>query len=203
MTHQPIPKFATAEEEASWWDAHPEVLAERFRTARQQGSLSRRSSRPRRHVRASTWMITCWRPPGSLLGNSPELQTHPPRLPDTRAGVGLVGRTWCPTFVVMSRMTKHPRADVGARLAPHSGGPGDRSGRSAGRFAIAGQPAVRSEAVRSGDLRLRHSVAHRGRAGCVPDPGSARYPRRSHGGAALRVVASSVGQTIVSCRLPR
>jgi hypothetical protein len=37
----------------------------------------------------------------------------------------------------------------------------------------------------------------------VPDPGSARYPRRSHGGAALRVVASSVGQTIVSCRLPR
>ena len=39
MTHQPIPKFATEEEEASWWDAHPEVLAERFQTARQQGKV--------------------------------------------------------------------------------------------------------------------------------------------------------------------
>ena len=43
MTHQPIPKFATEEEEASWWDAHPEVLAERFQTARQQGKLRRLS----------------------------------------------------------------------------------------------------------------------------------------------------------------
>jgi len=43
MTHQPILKFATEEEEASWWDAHPEVLAERFQTARQQGKLRRLS----------------------------------------------------------------------------------------------------------------------------------------------------------------
>ena len=43
MTHQPIRKFATEEEEASWWDAHPEVLAERFQTASQQGKLRRLS----------------------------------------------------------------------------------------------------------------------------------------------------------------
>jgi hypothetical protein len=43
MTHQPIPKFAAEEEEASWCDAHPEVLAEPFQTARQQGKLRRLS----------------------------------------------------------------------------------------------------------------------------------------------------------------
>ncbi len=41
MSHQPIPKFASEEEESTWWDAHPEVLTERFRTARQQGGLRR------------------------------------------------------------------------------------------------------------------------------------------------------------------
>ncbi len=30
MNHQPIPRFASEEEEAAWWDAHPEVLTERF-----------------------------------------------------------------------------------------------------------------------------------------------------------------------------
>jgi len=43
MSHQPIPKFASEEEEAAWWDAHPEVLAERFQTARDQGQLRRLS----------------------------------------------------------------------------------------------------------------------------------------------------------------
>ena len=43
MSHQPIPKFASEEEEAAWWDAHPEVLAERFLTARQQGQVRRLS----------------------------------------------------------------------------------------------------------------------------------------------------------------
>jgi hypothetical protein len=28
MSHQPIPKFASEEEEAVWWDAHPEVLTD-------------------------------------------------------------------------------------------------------------------------------------------------------------------------------
>jgi predicted DNA binding CopG/RHH family protein len=41
MSHQPIPKFAGEEEEAAWWDAHPEVLAERLETAREQGKLRR------------------------------------------------------------------------------------------------------------------------------------------------------------------
>lgn len=43
VSHQPIPKFASEEEEAAWWDAHPEVLAERFQTARQQGQVRRLS----------------------------------------------------------------------------------------------------------------------------------------------------------------
>ena len=43
MSHQPIPRFAREEEEASWWDAHPEVLTGRFRTAKQQGKLRRLS----------------------------------------------------------------------------------------------------------------------------------------------------------------
>jgi predicted DNA binding CopG/RHH family protein len=43
MTNQPVPKFSSEEEEATWWDAHPEVLAERFQTARQQGQLRRLS----------------------------------------------------------------------------------------------------------------------------------------------------------------
>ena len=43
MSHQPIPKFASEEEEAAWWDGHPEVLAERFQTARDQGQLRRLS----------------------------------------------------------------------------------------------------------------------------------------------------------------
>jgi hypothetical protein len=43
MSYQPIPKFASEEEEAAWWDAHPEVLAERFQTARDQGQLRRLS----------------------------------------------------------------------------------------------------------------------------------------------------------------
>jgi hypothetical protein len=43
MSHQPIPKLASEEEEAAWWAAHPEALAERFQTAREQGQLRRLS----------------------------------------------------------------------------------------------------------------------------------------------------------------
>src|ERR1039458_852617 len=43
MSRQPIPKFATEEEEATWWDAHPEVLTERFETGMQQGTARRLS----------------------------------------------------------------------------------------------------------------------------------------------------------------
>jgi len=43
MSHQPIPKFANEKEEASWWDAHPEVIAERFQTAKQKGLVRRLS----------------------------------------------------------------------------------------------------------------------------------------------------------------
>jgi predicted DNA binding CopG/RHH family protein len=43
MSHEAIPKFASEEEEANWWDAHPEVLTERFEAARQQGKVHRLS----------------------------------------------------------------------------------------------------------------------------------------------------------------
>jgi hypothetical protein len=43
MSHQPIPKFANGKEEAALWDAHREVLTERFETARQQGQVRRLS----------------------------------------------------------------------------------------------------------------------------------------------------------------
>ena len=43
MSHPPIPKFASEEEDASWWGAHPEILTERFQTARQQGQVRRLS----------------------------------------------------------------------------------------------------------------------------------------------------------------
>jgi predicted DNA binding CopG/RHH family protein len=39
MTHQDIPEFATEEEEAEWWDNHPDLLAERFQIAKQQGKV--------------------------------------------------------------------------------------------------------------------------------------------------------------------
>jgi len=43
MSQQPIPRFASEAEEAAWWHAHPEVLTERFETAKQQGQLRRLS----------------------------------------------------------------------------------------------------------------------------------------------------------------
>lgn len=30
MEQEPIPAFADEQDEAAWWDAHPEVLVERF-----------------------------------------------------------------------------------------------------------------------------------------------------------------------------
>lgn len=41
MSHEPVPGFAS--EEAEWWDAHPEVLTGRSRTAAQQGRVRRLS----------------------------------------------------------------------------------------------------------------------------------------------------------------
>jgi predicted DNA binding CopG/RHH family protein len=46
MSHEPVPSFANEQEEASWWDAHPNALTERFRTARQQGTVRRLSQLP-------------------------------------------------------------------------------------------------------------------------------------------------------------
>ena len=43
MSLKEVPNFATETEEAAWWDAHPEVLAERFHTATQQGRVRRLS----------------------------------------------------------------------------------------------------------------------------------------------------------------
>lgn len=43
MSDQPIPTFFSEEEETNWWDTHPEVFAERFRLAKQQGRIKRLS----------------------------------------------------------------------------------------------------------------------------------------------------------------
>lgn len=43
MSKEPVPSFTTEEEEAAWWDAHPEVLAQRFHGAREQGRVRRLS----------------------------------------------------------------------------------------------------------------------------------------------------------------
>jgi hypothetical protein len=43
MSHESIPSFASEEEEAAWWDAHPEALTERFQAAALEGRVLRLS----------------------------------------------------------------------------------------------------------------------------------------------------------------
>lgn len=43
MNQEAIPPFANEQEEAVWWDAHPEALTDRFRIAGQQGKVRRLS----------------------------------------------------------------------------------------------------------------------------------------------------------------
>jgi predicted DNA binding CopG/RHH family protein len=43
MNDESIPNFTCEEEEAAWWDAHPEVLTEQFQRAKQQGRIQRLS----------------------------------------------------------------------------------------------------------------------------------------------------------------
>ena len=43
MNREAIPPFATEQEEAAWWDAHPEALTDRFRDAMQRNSVRRLS----------------------------------------------------------------------------------------------------------------------------------------------------------------
>jgi predicted DNA binding CopG/RHH family protein len=43
MKPDPIPAFSNEQEEAAWWDAHPEALTERFRIANEEGRLRRLS----------------------------------------------------------------------------------------------------------------------------------------------------------------
>jgi hypothetical protein len=43
MNQEPIPTFANEQDEAAWWDAHPEALTGRFQAAKQQGSIRRLS----------------------------------------------------------------------------------------------------------------------------------------------------------------
>jgi predicted DNA binding CopG/RHH family protein len=43
MSYQHIPKFAGDEEEAAWWEAHPQFLTERFLAARQKERVRRLS----------------------------------------------------------------------------------------------------------------------------------------------------------------
>lgn len=40
-TKKRIPNFKSEEEEAEWWDAHPEVIAELFLKAKKEGKIKR------------------------------------------------------------------------------------------------------------------------------------------------------------------
>ena len=42
-TIPPIPTFASEQEEAAWWDAHPEALTARFQAAQKKGPVRRLS----------------------------------------------------------------------------------------------------------------------------------------------------------------
>jgi len=64
MSHQPVPKSANEEEEAAWWDAHPEVLTERFQTARQQGQVRRLSQT---NLPGASETVTIRIPPEELM----------------------------------------------------------------------------------------------------------------------------------------
>lgn len=43
MKQESVPLFANEQEEAAWWDAHPEALTDRFRSAGHQGAVRRLS----------------------------------------------------------------------------------------------------------------------------------------------------------------
>jgi predicted DNA binding CopG/RHH family protein len=43
MSNEPVPQFASEQEEANWWDAHPEALTLRFEKARLGGKVKRLS----------------------------------------------------------------------------------------------------------------------------------------------------------------
>ena len=43
MDQDAIPAFANEQEEAAWWDAHPEALTSRFQAAAQKGTVRRLS----------------------------------------------------------------------------------------------------------------------------------------------------------------
>ena len=40
-TKHKIPRFKSEQEEAAWWDAHPEVITELFLKARKEGRIKR------------------------------------------------------------------------------------------------------------------------------------------------------------------
>ena len=52
-TKHRIPRFKSEEEEAAWWDAHPEVITELFLKARREGKIKKLPV-----VRATTKPIT-------------------------------------------------------------------------------------------------------------------------------------------------
>ena len=43
MSLEPIPAFGSEDEEALWWDAHPEAITDRFIAAKKQGGVRRLS----------------------------------------------------------------------------------------------------------------------------------------------------------------
>jgi hypothetical protein len=43
MNPEAIPPFANEQEEAAWWDAHPEALTDRFHAAKLEGTVRRLS----------------------------------------------------------------------------------------------------------------------------------------------------------------
>jgi len=59
----PIPNFSSEQEEAAWWDAHPEALTERFQAAKGKGSVRRLSQT---QLPGASETVTIRIPPGEL-----------------------------------------------------------------------------------------------------------------------------------------
>ncbi len=58
-----IPRFKTEVEEAAWWDAHPDFLAEQFEKAAKEGRLQR--GIPKSKSVTIRVPVRIWRPPSA------------------------------------------------------------------------------------------------------------------------------------------
>ena len=64
MSFEPIPAFATEEEEALWWDAHPDAITDRFIAAKKQDGVRRLSQT---NLPGASETVTIRIPPDELI----------------------------------------------------------------------------------------------------------------------------------------